>query len=197
MKDKEKVDIMFDASPYGVISSSTVTQLGLHRSILQELVDEGEIYLYSRGIYLKKDAWEDEFYLLQQKYKKGIFSHDTALYLLGYTDRTPIKYTMTFPQGYNAKSLKNENVIIKRAIPKNYSLGISEIKSPSGNTILIYDLERTLCDVVRGQGSDIQIVNDAMKRYASSNNKDIHKLMNYAEKLNVKKKIMNYMEVLL
>ena len=51
MKDKEKVDIMFDASPYGVISSSTVTQLGLHRSILQELVDEGEIYPYSRGIY--------------------------------------------------------------------------------------------------------------------------------------------------
>lgn len=81
MKDKEKIDIMFDASPYGVISSSTVTQLGLHRSILQELVDEGEIYPCSRGIYLKKDAWEDEFYLLQQKYKKGIFSHDTALYL--------------------------------------------------------------------------------------------------------------------
>ncbi len=116
---------------------------------------------------------------------------------MGYTDRTPIKYTMTFPQGYNAKSLKNENVIIKRAIPKNYSLGISEVKSPSGNSILIYDLERTLCYIVRGQGSDIQIVNDAMKRYASSNNKDIHKLMNYAEKLNVKKKIMNYMEILL
>lgn len=197
MKDKEKLDIMFDASPYGVISSSTVTQLGLHRSILQELVDEGEIYPYSRGIYLKKDAWEDDFYLLQQKYKKGIFSHDTALYLLGYSDRTPIKYTMTFPQGYNAKSLKKENVIVKRSILKNYSLGISEVKSSSGNTILVYDLERTLCDIVRGQGSDIQIVNDAMKRYASSNDKDIHKLMYYAEKLNVKKKIMHYMEVLL
>ena len=32
---------------------------------------------------------EDDFYLLQRKYGRGIYSHDTALYLLGYSDRTP------------------------------------------------------------------------------------------------------------
>ena len=45
-------------------------------------------------------------YLLQRKYGRGIYSHDTALYLLGYSDRIPAKYTMTFPKGYNAPSLK-------------------------------------------------------------------------------------------
>ena len=134
---------------------------------------------------------------MQRKYGRGIYSHDTALYLLGYSDRTPAKYTMTFPKGYNAPSLKRENIIVKRVVPDNYTFGIIEIKSPCGNPIKIYNLERTLCDIVRGSGSDIQIVNGAMKRYAASKEKDIHKLMKYAEQLRVKPKILHYMEVLL
>ena len=86
---------------------------------------------------------------------------------------------------------------MKRVVPDNYTLGIIEIKSPCGNPIKIYNLERTLCDIVRGSGSDIQIVNGAMKRYAASKEKDIHKLMEYAGQLRVKPKILHYMEVLL
>lgn len=71
------------------------------------------------------------------------------------------------------------------------------MKSPCGNPVRIYDLERTLCDIVRGGGSDIQIVNDAMKRYAASRGKNIHKLMEYAKQLRVEPKIQRYMEVLL
>ena len=95
---------------------------------------------------------------------------------------------MTFPKGYNAPSLKQENIIVKRVVPDNYTLGIIEIKSPCGNPIKIYNLERTLCDIVRGSGSDIQIVNGAMKRYAASKEEDIHKLMKYAGQLRVKLK---------
>jgi hypothetical protein len=51
---------------------------------------------------------------------------------------------------------------------------------------------------VRGNNTcDIQIVNPAMKRYAQSKKKDIQKLTEYAGKLRVKPKILNYMEVLL
>ena len=104
---------------------------------------------------------------------------------------------MTFPQGYNAQSLKQENLIIKRVIPDNYEMEKTEIKSPSGNPLLVYSFERTLCDILRGRGNDIQIVGEAMKRYANSKEKNIHKLMQYAEKLHVKSKVLRYMEVLL
>ena len=52
-------------------------------------------------------------------------------------------------------------------------------------------------DILRGSGSDIQIVGAAMKRYAASKDKDIHKLMQYAERLRVKPKVLRYMEILL
>ena len=197
MSNIDKVKRIVENSPNGVITASQLTKSGMHLGYLHEFVKNGELYRFSRGLYVKNDAWEDDFYLLQQKYSRGIYSHDTALYLLGYSDRTPVRYTMTFPKGYNAASLKQENLSIKRAIRENYDFGIIEIQSPSGNLIRVYELERTLCDILRGDGSDIQIVNSAMKRYAASKNKNIHKLMKYAEQLHVKTKILRYMEVLL
>ncbi len=197
MKGEEKVKELLEASPDGTITAAQVTEAGLHRSVLQEFVKSGDVYRFGRGLYVRSDAWEDDFYLLQRKYGRGIYSHDTALYLLGYSDRTPAKYTMTFPKGYNAPSLKQENVIVKRVVPENYEFGITEIESPSGNPIRVYNLERTLCDILRGSGSDIQIIGEAMKRYAASKDKNIHKLMQYADQLRVKPKVTRYMEVLL
>ena len=104
---------------------------------------------------------------------------------------------MTFPKGYNSPSLKQERIIIKRVVPENYCFGEIELLSPCGNPIRVYDIERTLCDILRGSGSDIQIIGAAMKKYAASKEKDIQKLMQYADQLRVKPKVMRYMEVLL
>ena len=197
MRNKERINNMIEMSGNGTITATQITKAGISRNVLKELCDEGVIYRFGRGLYVKCDAWEDDFYLLQQKYSRGIYSHDTALFLLGYSDRTPASYTMTFPKGYNAPSLKEENITIKRVIPKNYEMSIIEIQSPSGNPIYVYNLERTLCDILRGKGSDIQIVNDAMKRYASSNRIDMNKLIQYADQLHVKSRILRYMEILL
>ena len=197
MNNKEKLKQLLELSESGTITAAQVTEAGLHRSILQKLVKSGEMYRFGRGLYVQCNTWEDDFYLLQHKYRRGIYSHDTALYLLGYSDRTPAKYTMTFPKGYNTPSLKQKNMIVKRVIPENYEFGKIEIDSPSGNPIQIYNLERTLCDILRGSGSDIQIVGAAMKRYAASKDKNMHKLMQYADQLHVKPKVLRYMEVLL
>lgn len=197
MSDREKIKKMLEASENGIITSAQVTEAGLHRNTLQQLVKDGEIYRFGRGLYVRSNSWEDDFYLLQKKYGRGIYSHDTALYLLGYSDRTPAKYTMTFPKGYNAPSLKQETIIIKRVVSANYEFGQIQIKSPAGNLIRTYDLERTLCDILRGNGSDIQIITNAMKRYAASGEKNIQKLMQYAERLRVSPKVLRYLEVLL
>ena len=197
MTGKEKIKELLEASSDGIITTAQVTAAGLHRSIIYKLVEDGILYRFARGLYVRSDVLEDDFYLLQLKYSRGIYSHNTALYLLGYSDRTPAMYTMTFPKGYNSPSLKQENITIKRVVPEYYKLGKIELESPCGNTIHVYNLERTLCDILRGRGSDVQITGAAMKKYAASKGKDIHKLMQYAKQLRVKPKILRYMEVLL
>ena len=197
MKHEKNLSELIETLPDGTITPRQIADAGFHHSILSDLVDSGQLYRFGRGLYVRTDVWEDDFYLLQRKYGRGIYSHDTALYLHGYSDRTPAKYTMTFPKGYNCSSLKQELINIKRVVPENYTSGVTELISPYGNPIRVYDLERTLCDILRGSGSDIQIINAAMKKYAASKEKDIHKLLQYADQLRVKPKVLHYMEVLL
>ena len=143
-------------------------------------------------------AWEDDFYLLQRRvWAAGSTRTIPRCICWAIQTRTPAKYTMTFRKGYNTPSLKQENLIARRVVPDNYEFGKIEIKSPCGNPIYVFDLERTLCDIVRGSGSDVQIVGEAMKRYAGARDKNIGKLMEYAERLRVKPKVLRYMEVLL
>ena len=181
----------------GVLLSSDVTKAGIHRSVLSELVEEGALIQHSRGIYMLADEFEDEYLMLQKRYGRGIYSHATALYLHGYSDRVPLSLHMTFPIGYNSRTIKSENVKVTRVSKTNYDLGITTVTSPYGNEIKVYDLERSLCDVLRGQGDDIQIVQAAFKKYAVSKEKDINKLIAYSKQLLVEPKVRTYMEVLL
>jgi predicted transcriptional regulator of viral defense system len=182
----------------GYITAAQATEAGIQRRALGELVAAKRVYRVARGIYALPEAWEDEMYFLQYRYTKGVFSNETALYLHGLSDRTPHIYTMTFPHGYGAGHLKNSGITSKFVKPEVYDLGITELPSPCGNPLRVYDKERTLCDIVKGQNSlDIQLVNQAMKTYAGSKEKDMAKLIDYAEKLRVKPKILRYMEVLL
>ena len=182
----------------GFITTAQVTNTGLQRRALSELVAANRIYRVERGIYALPETWEDDMYFLQYRYAKGVFSNGTALYLHGFTDRTPQAYTLTFPHGYNAAGLKKHNVKAKYVAPDTYKMGITEMPSPSGNPLCVYDIERTMCDIVKGSNAiDIQLVNQAMKVYAESKGKDMTRLISYAERLRVKPKILKYMEVLL
>ena len=135
---------------------------------------------------------------LQSRYKRRIFSYETALFLLGLTDRTPIKYVMTFPLSYNTSILDREKLKYYRVKEELYHLGIIVGKSPAGNKVKLYNAEKTLCDVLKGRsGTDIQIVTEAFKRYARLDSKDIPLLSKYARLLRVDKKLRSYLEVLL
>jgi len=105
---------------------------------------------------------------------------------------------MTFPFGYNPGNVLKRGVVAKVVNKEMYPLGIMTLASPSGNSLKVYDIERTLCDMVKTRHkADIQVVNQAMRMYAGSREKDIARLMDYAQKLRVKTKILTYMEILL
>ena len=193
----ERIRELLSASNDGTITAKLVSDNGIHRGYLTSMVKNGELIKVGTGLYMRADAWEDEMYLLQKRFDRGIFSHETALYLHGFTDRTPAKFTMTFPHGYTTEILMKEPIHTKRVVKDKYDVGVTQVETPCSNVVRAYDIERTLCDIVQGQGCDMQIVNEAMKRYARMPGKDIHKLMEYAEIMRVKPKIQRYMEVLL
>ena len=182
----------------GIVTSSLVVKAGLSRGCLKYLADLGKLEKTARGIYILPDVWEDEFVSLQERFKRGIYSLETALFLWNLTDRTPGKFHMTFPGTYNLSKPKAEGILCSCAKEPYYSLGITKVQTPSGNAVAVYDAERTLCDVLRARNRvDVGIVTDAFKRYAALKEKNIPLLSQYAKMLKVEEKLRSYLEVLL
>jgi predicted transcriptional regulator of viral defense system len=181
----------------GIIKTADIVAAKIPKTYLKLMTEAGQISRIAHGIYQTDDVFADDFVILQSRYKKGIFSHNTALFLHNITDRTPVRYQMTFPLHYNTKKI-DDIVAPIRSINKLYKLGITNARTPSGAIVEAYNIERTLCDIVRGRnGEEIAIVAQAFKIYGSSKNKNLPLLAEYANFLRVTKKVRSYMEVLL
>ena len=64
--------------------------------------------------------------------------------------------------------------------------------------VTAYDLERTICDVIRSRnklGTETFLA--ALKLYAANPKKDLNKLNSYAKKMRVSNALRQYLEVLL
>jgi len=182
----------------GLLLTSDLLKYGIPRTYLSILEKKGEFQRISRGVYSATGYMVDEMVVIQARYKGALFSHETAAYLLDLTDRTPLFYSVTVPAGYNATSLKTMEVKVYFMNRKLYRLGSIMLKSPHGNDIWTFTLERTVCDVLRSRNQmDIQQVNEVLKRYVKKKEKDLDLLYQYAGQFGIQKIVREYIEVLL
>ena len=182
----------------GIILTKYVTQAGIPRTYIAELVKNDELERLERGVYITKDSFDDEMYRLQAKYASAIFSHDSALFLHDLTDRDPLQYSVTVPAGYNSQNIKESGTKVYSIKKGLFDLGLTTGKTIFGREIRCYNMERTICDIIRSRKQmDIAIVTDAIKRYAKRKDKNLPQLMRYAESFRVTRPLRSYMEVLL
>lgn len=182
----------------GVITTAMVVNEGFSRGSLKYLADIGRLEHAARGVYTLPEAWEDEFINIQSRYKRGIYSLDTALFLCDLTDRTPVRFHMTFPSTYNLTNPKKDGIVCSGSKEPLYSLGVTDLTTPGRNTVKGYCAERTLCDILKPKNhTDIQLVSDAFKRYAARKDKNIPLLSQFAKVLRVEERLRSYLEVLL
>lgn len=183
---------------HGTVLSADLDQYEIPRTYLQMMVAEGKLERVDRGVYVSTNAIEDEMYFMQAKYPKLIYSHETALYLHGLSDRTPFEYSATVPSGYKVVRSLAERFKIYYIKMELHELGVETVQSSHGNPIKTYNIERTICDLIRSRSRiDVQILNDALKRFVKLKSADHSILMDYARKLKIETVLKSYMEVLL
>lgn len=182
----------------GTLLSSDLDKNKIPRTYLSIMVSEGRIERIGRGVYILPDLLEDEMYIMQKKYPNLIYSHETALFLHELSDRTPFEYSATVPSGYKVVSNISERFKIYYIKKDLHLMGVIKRKTSFGNTIRLYNTERTICDILRSKNRiDVQIFSDALKRLEKKKQLDSILLLEYARKLKVEKILNTYMEVLL
>jgi len=194
--DKEKI-LRIISNNNGIISTKDAVNYGISNMALYRLKKQGLIRSVSRGVYCLTDEIPDTMAIIQYRCSKGTFSHETALYLHDLTDRTPSHHVVTVPSNYNTSKLKDLPVKFRYLNPEVVDIGRKMMKTPQGNEVYVYDIERTICDIIRNKSSmDANIVNNALRQYARSNKSRFSILMIYAKKMGVEKKVRKTMEVL-
>lgn len=181
----------------GYLTTKSVVDNDIPKTYLTKLVKKEKIERVSRGVYIDKNTLADDFVILQCKSRNAVFSNTTALYLHGFSNRIPIKYDITINSGYNGSLQKDKNVNLFYTKKELLNLGIINYKLDSGAYIKVYDLDKTICDIIKNKKKiDAEIFNKAIREYFYSKEKNTLKLYEYAKKMNIYNKVRNTFEVL-
>jgi predicted transcriptional regulator of viral defense system len=181
----------------GFLRTSEAVAAGISREYLGEYVRKNGLERIAHGLYMSQDAWDDGLYVLQVRYPAAVFSHETALYLLGLAEREPSVFSVTLKAGANTTGLRNDGVKVYRVKETLLSEGAIDAVSPSGHPLRAYNAERTICDLFRSRsGIEAQDLQAAVKRYVRLNGKNIPLLLRYAKEFRVEKLVRQYLKVL-
>ena len=169
----------------GMLRTGQALAAGISKPVFYQFVQSRGLEQAAHGIYLSKDAWVDAMYLLHLRCPQAVFSHETALFFHDLTDRDPTR-------------LKDEGVQVFTIKAELYEVGLSTAQTPFGHDVPVYDMERTICDVLRSRSHiEMQTFQDALKAYARRKDKDLRTLVRYARLFRVEKILRQYLEVLL
>ena len=114
------------------------------------------------------------------------------------TDREPLKYTITVRNGYNPSRLQEDGFQVYTVKKDLHEIGITTMLTSFGHSVPVYDMERTICDLLRSRKNiEMQVFQDALKQYAKRKDKNLRMLMKYAAMFHVEKILRPYLEVLL
>ena len=197
MEINEKI-LNFLNSNNNLITTEQVIELGFTRSLISKYEKAGLLERVRQGIYTLPNSIHDEMYTMNLKSNKIIFSHESALFLNGLSERTPFIHSVTIPSTTKLSKTLSEECQCYYIKPEYHEIGITFVKTTLGNEVKCYDSERTICDLIRSRNRlDDDLVISAIKNYAASQDKDINKLKDYAYKFGIFEIISRYLEVLL
>jgi predicted transcriptional regulator of viral defense system len=182
----------------GIIRTADALKAGVSRTSLSKLERAGALERVARGQYILPDSFPDELYIWQRRMNLLVYSHETALFLHGMAERTPAKHSVTLPSNVRLSATFPGDIKVYFVKPELHGLGAVFLPSMMGHEIRAYDVERTVCDVVRSRNRlDDQTFIAAIKNYAAMKNHDFNRLGQYAEVFRITKILRKYLEVLL
>lgn len=180
----------------GLLNFNQVKQLGLSYYTLNLMLANAEIYSDERGLYSLPNVYVDEWFGIQHRFPKGIFSLDSALWLHGLSLTVPFQPTLSFPYGTNTKNIKQNN-ILPIVLRSYYDIGIEQLERQPKQSIFVYSRERTLAECLRPiYKMDIQLISTAFQIYFNNGQYNLDELYYYGKLFKVTRKLQSYIEVL-
>ena len=180
------------------VSVAEAAEHGISRKLLSNWAKAGRIQRVACGVYQLPSKVPDEMELLSLITPKIAFSHESALFLNGISERCPVMYSVTLPS--SATRPRFGGIALKTYYVREawFEIGLERQTTSSGGNVWCYNRERTICDIIRSRSRvDEETIVDALRRYAASQVKDLNRLANYSRLFAIEKLVHERLGVLL
>jgi predicted transcriptional regulator of viral defense system len=194
-----KDDIIFKAfkNNGGILKTSDLNSLGITSRQINRLLDEGKIIRIKHGFYeLTSHTYPDEV-IISRLFPQSVIFLESALMTFGYTDRIPLAWQIAVDRDSKKSQYKIEypSIDVFYMKPNLLELGV-EINKIEGVDVKVFNRERTICDILRYESKlEKETFTKAIQRYVKDHNKNVKKLLEYSEILNIKNKVQTYIGV--
>jgi predicted transcriptional regulator of viral defense system len=159
------------------------------------MLKTGEIQRIKRGVYIMASNTNfDERVLLSRIYPQAVFCLFSAWEFYELSTSIPTRHYLASNRLTKLNNIDYLPIQIHYWNSISFNTGISTANIDN-NKIRIYDMEKSVCDAVkfRGKvGEDISI--EVVKNYIKSKNRNIDKLMKYAQILKIDKTMETFIK---
>jgi len=171
----------------GCARTKDIRRQGIHHSHLIELQQNGKIVKLKHGFYCLSDISQfNSLKAAQITIPSGIICLGTALSYYGLSTWDPPEVHIAIPKGRKVKLPDYPPIRLYYFSGVFYETGIVHESTESGVTIQIYDVEKTVCDIVRYRNQiGIDIMKEALSEYLKQKDKNLNKLNSYAQSLKI------------
>ncbi len=190
--------LLAEARRNGYIMIEDAKALGISRKLLSNWAKTGKIQRVASGVYQVASAIPDEMVLLSMVARKLAFSHESALYLNGLSERCPAGYSVTIPSNATMPRFRGARVKAYYIKDELFGVGLERRTTPTGGDVPCYNAERTVCDILRSRSRiDEETLLAALRLFARSRAKDLNRLAEYSRIFRIEKTVHERLEVLL
>ncbi len=184
----------------GIVKTAQLNEVGIKNSEIVKMCESGELERVKHGYYRIADRMEiSEEKMIETFFEEGIVCMESALFYYGYSDKTPLEWTIAVPRTITRTKIKIDNFAYKIYFVQNDKLTLGKTEGVfNGIKLPVYDRERTVCDCFKYRSKmDNEIFNKAINAYVADERKNLGNLSRYAKEMRVYKKVTELMEVML
>jgi predicted transcriptional regulator of viral defense system len=187
MRAIEDIKRLFD-SHGGLLRTKELYVEKIFYNDLKRLTEDGLVEKVRYGYYQWLDTDNpSEARLINQLFPDGVLNMDTALFYYGYSDRISSAWHIAVSKDSGKTRFKIDYPFVHPYFVEPALLGLGLVSGDiDGNTVRIYNKERTICDCLRYRNKmDREIFTKAIRGYVNDSSKNIPRLMDYAAALRV------------
>lgn len=162
---------------------------------LLEKVREGNAVRIRRGVYASMEQLADTMIDLGLVVPGGVLCLFSAWNVHGLTTTLPQAYHVAVKRGRKLTLPAYPKIELHHQSPALFDIGIEE-RVVSGYLINIYNMERCVCDAVKFRNKvGMDVCAGVVGNYLSKRERNLSRLMDYAEKLRVARILEKYIEI--